>query len=197
MIQRTELLDIVQEVTTDEIIVPVMSAIKGWSELPEYFYWCTAMGYGSSVALGLALARPERKVVVLDGDGSLLMNLGSLVTIADLSPPNLIHIVLENGLYELPGSIPIPGRGRASLPGLARAAGIESVHEYDEIGDFKTGLESLLHKQGPSFVSARVAPGSGEGLPRQTIVGITRRLEQALASAPHAKSQAAQERPPR
>ncbi len=187
MIQRTELLDTVQEVTTDEVIVPVMSAIKGWSELPEYFYWCTAMGYGSSVALGLALARPERKVIVLDGDGSLLMNLGSLVTIADLSPPNLIHIVLENGLYELPGAIPLPGRGKASLSGMARAAGIESIYEYDEIGDFRAGLVSLLAEQGPSFVSAKVAPGSGEGLPRQTLVGITRRLEQALASAEPAK----------
>ncbi len=188
MIERSELLNTVQEVATDEVIVPVMSAIKGWSELPEYFYWCTAMGYGSSVALGLALARPDRKVIVLDGDGSLLMNLGSLVTIADLSPPNLIHIVLENGLYELPGAIPLPGQGKASLSGMARAAGIKSIHEYDEIGDFKAGLVSLLHKEGPAFVSARVAPGSGEGLPRQTIIGITRRLEQALAAAEQARS---------
>ncbi|MAG33682.1 MAG: thiamine pyrophosphate-binding protein [Deltaproteobacteria bacterium] len=183
MIERTELLDTVQEVAADQIIVPVMSAIKGWNELPKYFYWCTAMGYGSSVGLGLALARPERKVIVLDGDGSLLMNLGSLVTIAGLSPPNLIHIVFENGLYELPGAIPLPGRGKASLSGMARAAGIESIHEYDEIGGFKAGLVSLLCEEGPTFVSAKVAPGSGAGLPRRTLVGITRRLEQALASA--------------
>ncbi len=186
MMQRSELLETVQAMTTDEIIVPVMSAIKGWSELPDYFFWCTAMGYGSSVALGLALARPERKVIVLDGDGSLLMNLGSLVTIADLAPPNLIHVVLENGLWELPGSIPIPGRGKASLSEMARAAGIESIHEYDEIGEFKAGLESLLHAPGPTFVSAKVAPGAGAGLPQQTLVGITRRLEEALAAAPQA-----------
>jgi hypothetical protein len=72
---------------------------------------------------------------------------------------------------------------------MARAAGIESIFEYDEIGDFKAGLVSLLqkeHTQGPTFISARVAPGSGEGLPRQTIVAITRRLEQAFATAEQA-----------
>ncbi|MBJ20836.1 MAG: thiamine pyrophosphate-binding protein [bacterium] len=186
MMQRSELLETVEALTTDEIIVPVMSAIKGWSELPQYFFWCTAMGYGSSVGLGLALARPERKVIVLDGDGSLLMNLGSLVTIAGLAPANLIHIVLENGLWELPGSIPLPGEGRVSLSEMARAAGIDSVHEYGEIGEFRAGLESLLAQEGPTFVSARVAPGAGAGLPKQTLVGITRRLEEALAAAPQA-----------
>ena len=86
------------------------------------------MGLGSSHALGLALGRPDKRVLVLDGDGSLLMNLGTLVTIAEVAPRNLIHFVLENGTYEANGSHPTPGATgsgfRWSRPGrrLSRAA---------------------------------------------------------------------------
>ena len=179
--ERSQLLQVVQDLVTDEVVVPVMSAIKGWARIPEHFFWCTAMGYGSSVALGLALAQPERKVIVLDGDGSLLMNLGSLVTIAGLQPRNLIHIVLENGLYELPGSIPVPGRGAFSLPELARAAGLEKIREYDEVGAFERGLLSMLKEEGPFFAVAQVAPSAGEGLPKMTLVDMSRKLERALS----------------
>lgn len=180
MMQRDELLKVVEDTVTDEVVVPVMSAIKGWSKIPEYFFWCTAMGYGSSVALGLALAQPERKVIVLDGDGSLLMNLGSLVTIAGLAPPNLIHIVFENYLYELPGSVPLPGRGAYRLTQLARAAGLQKIREFGEIGEFRKGLRAMLDEDGPSFAVAEVAPGSGVGLPKMTLVDMSRKLERAL-----------------
>lgn len=180
MMQRDDLLEAVQDSVTDEVVVPVMSAIKGWAKVPEYFFWCTAMGYGSSVALGLALAQPDRKVIVLDGDGSLLMNLGSLVTIAGHAPPNLVHIVLENGLYELPGSVALPGNGRFSLTEIARAAGIEKIREFAEIGDFRKGLAEMLHEEGPFFATAQVAPGSGKGLPKMTLVDMSRKLERAL-----------------
>jgi thiamine pyrophosphate-dependent acetolactate synthase large subunit-like protein len=181
MMQRNDLLEVIQNTVTDEVVVPVMSAIKGWAQIPEHFFWCTAMGYGSSVALGLALAQPERKVILLDGDGSLLMNLGSLVTIAGQSPPNLVHIVLENGLYELPGSVPLPGRGRFSLTGVARAAGLEKIREFRELEDFEKGLTEMLRNDGPFFATAQVAPGSGEGLPKMTLVDMSRKLERALS----------------
>jgi phosphonopyruvate decarboxylase len=158
-----------------------MSAAKGWRKLPRHFFWCTAMGYGSSVGLGLALAQPERKVVVLDGDGSLLMNLGTLVTIAHLSPPNLVHVVLANDLYELPGAVPLPGLGRFSLTGLARAAGLTRVSQVEELGEFRAQLASALREPGPWFVVARVAPGSGQGLPRMRLVDMTRALRADLA----------------
>ena len=181
MMERSQLLQVVQDLVTDEVVVPVMSAIKGWARIPEHFFWCTAMGYGSSVAVGLALAQPERKVIVLDGDGSLLMNLGSLVTIAGLQPRNLIHIVLENGLYELPGSIPVPGRGVFSLPEMARAAGLKKIREYDEIRAFERGLLSMLKEEGPFFAVAQVAPSAGDELPKMTLVDMSRKLERALS----------------
>jgi phosphonopyruvate decarboxylase len=119
-------------------------------------------------------------VIVLDGDGSLLMNLGSLVTIAGHAPPNLVHIVLENGLYELPGSVTLPGRGRFSLTEMARAAGIARVRAFSELGDFEQGLGEMLREDGPCFATAQVAPGSGEGLPKMTLVDMSRKLERAL-----------------
>ncbi len=182
MMQRSELLEAVRGACGDAVVVPVMSAVKGWSALPEHFFWVTAMGYGSSVGLGVALAQPQRKVIVLDGDGSLLMNLGSLVTIANASPPNLLHVVLENGLYELPGAVPLPGVGRFDLGGLARAAGWTSVRQCDEIDAFRVALGELLGRPGPHFVTARVAPGSGEGLPRLGLVEMTRALQRSLCT---------------
>ncbi len=183
MIDRDDLIEAVRATVTDQVVVPVMSAIKSWSQLPDYFFWCTAMGYGSSVGLGIALAHPERGVIVLDGDGSLLMNLGSLVTIADLAPANLIHIVLENGLYELPGAVPLPGSGRFDLQAMARAAGIEKLRAYDELAAFSAGFTEMLDSEGPFFVTVRVAPGSGKGLPKLTLVEMSRRLERALETA--------------
>jgi phosphonopyruvate decarboxylase len=181
MIRRDDLLAVVGERIGSDVVVPVMSAAKGWGKLPEHFFWCTAMGYGSSVGLGLALAQPGRRVVVLDGDGSLLMNLGSLVTIAALQPPNLVEVVLENGLWELPGAVPLPGSGRASLTGFARSAGWKQVVEVDSLEAFRAALERALVEPGPWFLSARVAPGSGQGLPALRLVDMTRRLRASLA----------------
>ncbi len=80
------------------------------------------MGQASSCALGLALARHDTRIVVLDGDGSLLMNLGTLVTIASQKPDNLVHFLCESGAYEANGGHPIPGRDQVDFAALARAA---------------------------------------------------------------------------
>ena len=114
MMRRDECLEVLARHRTDEVVVAVYKAAQEWifispSELNYTF--TGAMGQGSSHALGLALGRPDRRVVVLDGDGSLLMNLGSLVTIAHAAPKNLIHCLCENGTYETNGSIPIPRAG--------------------------------------------------------------------------------------
>jgi phosphonopyruvate decarboxylase len=112
---------------TDEIVVPVYQAAFEWRAIkPDSLSYLGvgAMGQASSHALGLALGRPDKRVIVLDGDGSLLMNLGSLVTIADVAPRNLVHFVCENGIYEANGGHPIPGAGHVSFAGFARAAAI-------------------------------------------------------------------------
>ncbi len=118
-----------------------------------------AMGKMSSVALGLALACPDRKVVVLDSDGALLMNLGSLVTIAEQRPGNLVHVVFEDGVYFTTGGQPVPGAGTLDLAGMARSAGIDESYEYSDLEDFVTALPELLRKSGPVFVCLKVNHG--------------------------------------
>jgi len=122
-------------------------------------YSAGAMGQGSSWGLGLALGMPERKIMVLDGDGSLLMNLGSLVTIANAAPPNLYHFVFENGCYEANGSHPIPGQGRVSFAGIAREAGFPHSYEFDDLATFERMAAGLLALEGPVFVTLKVVQG--------------------------------------
>jgi len=118
-----------------------------------------AMGQGSSHGLGLALGFPERKVIVLDGDGSLLMNLGTLVTIAAARPANLVHFVCENGTYEANGSHPIPGAGVVDFAGFARAAGYPHVFAFDDATVFAAELPALLALAGPVFAVLKFVPG--------------------------------------
>jgi sulfopyruvate decarboxylase subunit beta len=118
-----------------------------------------AMGQASSHALGLALGRPDLRVIVLDGDGSLLMNLGTLVTIAGAAPRNLVHFVCENGCYEANGSHPLPGGSGVDFAGLAKAAGFRDVSTFDSLGPFEAALPGLLTRPGPVFAALKIVPG--------------------------------------
>ncbi|MGH8057528.1 MAG: thiamine pyrophosphate-dependent enzyme, partial [Candidatus Entotheonellia bacterium] len=119
-----------------------------------------AMGQGSSHALGLALGRPDKRVVVLDGDGSLLMNLGTLVTIANAAPKNLLHCLCQNGTYETNGAVHIPGGGRVSFAGLAREAGYPKTYAFDQLEDWDLAVDQILKEDGPLFVDLKVEPGA-------------------------------------
>jgi sulfopyruvate decarboxylase subunit beta len=146
-----------------------------------------AMGQASSHALGLALGRPDRRVIVLDGDGSLLMNLGTLVTIAGATPPNLVHFVYENGCYEANGSHPLPGGGGVDFAGLARAAGIKDVSTFDALSAFEAELPGLLTRPGPVFATLKIVPGDPSPQEYDVIHGVEtrRRFKEALdATAP-------------
>ena len=89
------------------------------------FYMIGSMGLASSIGLGLAIKKPKKKIFVLDGDGSLLMNAGSLVTTAIQKPKNFFHFVFNDGLYTTTGGQPIPGAGIIDFPGLAKSCGFE------------------------------------------------------------------------
>jgi len=162
MMQRDACLKALARHRTDEIVVAVYKAAQEWLHLApsELNYTFTgAMGQGSSHALGLALGRPDRRVVLLDGDGSLLMNLGSLVTIANAAPTNLLHCLCQNGTYETNGAVPIPGAGRVDFPALARAAGYPAAYAFDDLGTWEQALPDLLRQDGPVFVDLKVVPG--------------------------------------
>jgi sulfopyruvate decarboxylase subunit beta len=153
----------------DAITVTTEQAIGAWraavaepaNEIPDHLDIVGCMGSASTIALGIALARPERKVIIVDGDGSLLMQLGSLVTIAGAAPPNLFHFVFENGVYETSGSQPLPGEGRFDLPHMARGAGYAHVVQFEDGVKFARALKSLLGLRGPVFISVRTAPADG------------------------------------
>lgn len=162
MMRRDHCLRILAARVTDQIVVPVFQAAFDWLAIkPDGLNYTAvgAMGQASSHALGLALGRPDKRVIVLDGDGSLLMNLGSLVTIAGAAPENLVHFVCENDTYEANGGHPIPGAGRVDFAGLARAAGYRRVHDFADLDTFAAQVDEVLHAAGPVFATLRVVAG--------------------------------------
>jgi phosphonopyruvate decarboxylase len=145
------------------------------------------MGKASSTGLGIALALPHQRVWVLDGDGSLLMNLGSLVTIAAMRPANLVHVVMDNRIYWTTGGQPIPGADQVDFPTLARGAGFTRVHTFDDTEAFQRDMPRVMREDGPVFVDLRVKVGPlPRRVPRRTMrlaVHDFMRNVQALATA--------------
>lgn len=137
---------------------------------PESFYMWGAMGSVSSVGLGLALARPDLRVIVLDGDGSLLMNLGSLATISTLRPANLVHIVFDNRMYETTGGQATHTAKGVNLAAIARGAGLSQVREVRDLPSFASAAEVALRETGPWFIVASVEPtASTARIPRRPV----------------------------
>ena len=106
------------------------------------------------------VARPERKVVCLNGDGSMLMCLGTLATAVESEADNYILVVSDNGEYEITGHQPVAGAGRVDYAGLADAAGFRHVFHFDDPTSWATALPEVLTIAGPTFVHARVRPGN-------------------------------------
>jgi phosphonopyruvate decarboxylase len=140
-------------------VLPVYSTAFDWIDIrphPLNYLSHGAMGLASSHGLGLALGRPDKRIIVLDGDGSLLMNLGSLVTVGEAAPPNLFHFVCQNGTYEANGGHPIPGRQAVDFAGFARAAGYRAVHEFSDLKIFEQRIGALLAEPGPAFCCLKI-----------------------------------------
>ncbi len=146
---------------TDEILVANLGNASRdlWTaaDRPQNYYSAGTMGMASSIGLGLALAQPARKVVVLDGDGSLLMNLGSLATISVVAPRNLIHVVWDNEQFQLTGGQRTHTGMGVDLAAMARGAGIQRVAEPKDEAEFESVLGEALRGDGPWFVLAKVS----------------------------------------
>ncbi|MDX6751459.1 thiamine pyrophosphate-dependent enzyme [Geminicoccaceae bacterium 1502E] len=163
MMKRDAALGVLARHYPEGIVVPVYQAAFDWMAIRPHplNYLCTgAMGQAVSHGLGLALGCPEEKIVVLDGDGSLLMNLGALVTVAHAAPANLVHFVCCNAIYEVNGRFPLPCAGDVDFAGMARAAGIPHVLAFDDVGDLEARLGEVFQLQGPVFVVLHVEQGA-------------------------------------
>jgi len=161
MINRRKALELLASHITDEIVVSTYSTASDWIEIfdrPLNYFSSGAMGLASSHGLGLALARPERRVLVLDGDGSLLMNLGTLVTTGIVAPRNFSHLVFRNGSYEANGGHPIPSPD-ADFEGHARAANIHKTFTVSDLASFEKKIDYFLHEEGPVFGCIAIEQG--------------------------------------
>src|SRR5579862_9003960 len=117
-----------------------------------------AMGGHAGFGLGLALARPERKVVLFDSEGDILMSLGMLATIAEQAPANFYHFLLDNECYATTGGQPVPNAKIVAYDELARGAGYPRAFAYSELPEFSQVLPGILSAPGPVFVALKVLP---------------------------------------
>jgi thiamine pyrophosphate-dependent acetolactate synthase large subunit-like protein len=123
---------------------------------PQNFYMLGSMGLALPIALGVALAQPGRRVFALEGDGSLLMQIGALVTIGKLKPKNLTMIVMDNGVYQITGAQSTAASGSADFVAMARAAGLEHCFWAADETDFEKLVDAALSSDGPTFIAARI-----------------------------------------
>jgi sulfopyruvate decarboxylase subunit beta len=145
---RADALQAIYPELEDRIVVTIMGAVAAelytLGHRPTFFYLEHAMGMASSMGLGIALALPQHKVVVLDGDGSLLMNLGTLSTMARYQPGNLLHIVFDNESLLSVGGFPTATATGTDLAGVARACGVPRVEEADTPELLKDAIVAAL-----------------------------------------------------
>ncbi len=153
-----------------DVVITTMMPARDWMTFPQQpldlVFVPSAMGHATSLGLGIALAQPSRRVIICNGDGSMLMNLGSLVSIVASNVANVILIVFDNGVYEVTGSQPVPAQGVADLAALARGAGFRSVFEFDVLEDWCAAVSNVLNVAGPVFVRLKVDAVEGQRGPR-------------------------------
>lgn len=148
---------------------------------PQNLYLWGSMGLTAAIGLGIALAQPQQKVFVLDGDGSLLMNLGVLPTIADQAPKNLVHIVLDNEEWAETGHQPTHTGRVTDLAAVARGAGISRAELVDTQEGFERALSRALAEDGPWCIVAKIEKTGKLGpLPPTDADGIVLRFREAL-----------------
>jgi thiamine pyrophosphate-dependent acetolactate synthase large subunit-like protein len=117
-----------------------------------------AMGGHAGFGLGLALAQPNKRVVLFDSEGDILMSLGQLPTIAEQAPANFYHFILDNEVYATTGGQPVPGAKQVDYAALARASGYPKAHNFSELQDLARELPAILSAPGPVFVALKVLP---------------------------------------
>jgi sulfopyruvate decarboxylase subunit beta len=160
--ERIRCLEAIYDELADCAVVTIMGAVAAelysLGHRPNFFYLEHAMGLASSMGLGIALSQPERRVVVLDGDGSVLMNLGGLTTLARYAPGNLTHIVFDNQSLLSVGGFPTATATGSDLAGIARAAGIGNARTLTSLEEFKAAAVEAIRGPELACLVAKVEP---------------------------------------
>ncbi len=182
-------LGVLASVRTDEIVVLHEANRLDWPQVsarPELdIPFVGAMGKASSFGLGLALARPDQRVWVLDGDGALLMNLGTLVTIGDAAPANLVHFVYNNAAYDMTGGQPTPGAGVVDFAAAALACGYRRAFSFSDSAALTAAIAVVLTGPHPTLVDLKVASlGRRTGRAPRTTLQAYNDLKSYLAHLP-------------
>ncbi len=159
MQSRAQAMAAIFELLTDQPLIicngfPSREACK-LRDRDQNFYMIGSMGATAGIGLGLALAQPEKTVVIFDGDGNALMSLGTLATIGALKPKNLIHVVFDNEVYGSTGNQPTYARS-VGLDKVAKAVGYENVERVWEKEDIVYEFKTMLEDSGPNFLLIKV-----------------------------------------
>jgi thiamine pyrophosphate-dependent acetolactate synthase large subunit-like protein len=184
-----EALEVVARHRGERIVIATMASIGVWKHLSDtpldFTYMPSAMGQGPDLGLGLALAQPQHGVIVLNGDGSMLMNLGSLVTLAN-HLADVYLVILDNGIYEVTGGQPTAGTGHTDFAAMARAAGIQRVYVFDLLDTWRAGAAEALARPGPVVIWLKVEGKLGQKTPTppRSMAEQLARLKQALNTLP-------------
>ena len=184
MTQR-QALEVVHLHRGGRIVISTMSSAGIWPQLSDtpfdFTYIPSAMGHGPSLGMGLALAQPERGVIVLNGDGCTLMSLGNLVTLAH-QPANVHVLILDNGHYEVTGGQLHAGAGTVDYATIARGAGIPRVYFFATLVDWQAGAAEALGGSGPVVIHLKVKALPGQKTPKPTrpMAEQIHRLQEAL-----------------
>ena len=162
MFHTADMLKIFQQHRGDAIVVPGRGG-RHWVDIStcpsrDAPVGDPAMGGHASFAFGLALAQPDKKVVVFDSEGDLLMNLGVLPSIAEQAPKNFYHFLLDNECYATTGGQPVPNAKNLAYDVVARGAGYPQTYAFDTLEDFSDNLKAILDQPGPVFVALKVDP---------------------------------------
>jgi len=158
--KRLDALAAVYPSLDDKVVVTIMGAVaaelQSIGHRPNFFYLQHAMGLASSMGLGIALTRPDRQVVVFDGDGSILMNLGGLTTLARYRPRNLVHVVFDNESLLSVGGFPTATSTGSDIAAIAAAAGIPRTATVRTVDDFTTAFDEAIAARDLTTIVAKV-----------------------------------------
>ncbi|HXH12532.1 MAG TPA: thiamine pyrophosphate-dependent enzyme [Alphaproteobacteria bacterium] len=162
MMQTAEMLTVFQQYRGDAIVIPGRGG-RHWVNIStcpnrDVPLGDPAMGGHASFALGLALALPNRKVVLFDSEGDVLMGMGALATIAEQAPPNFYHFMLDNECYATTGGQPVPNAKNIAYDVIARGAGYPRAYAFETLEDFSSNIKAILDEPGPVFVALKVDP---------------------------------------